>query len=69
MADFVVNNIKRIIREKGFRKKYIAERAGFSEQQFSYILNGRKVLRVEYLLPIASALGIEIGELFEQNAE
>lgn len=69
MAYFVVDNIKRIIREKGFRQKYIAQRAGFSELKFSDILNGRRVLRAEYLLPIASALDVEIGELFERDAE
>ena len=46
------------------RKKVVAERAGFTDQQFSDMLNGRKVIRAEYVLPIAKALMVDITELF-----
>lgn len=43
----------------------VAERAGFTAQDFSNMLNERrKLLRVEHLPRIADALGVEIRELF-----
>lgn len=43
----------------------VAERAGFTPQEFSNILNDRrKLLRVEYLLPIADALDVDVNSLY-----
>ena len=44
----------------------VAERAGFSEAEFSNMLNGRKLLRVEHIPEIANALGISPNDLFEK---
>ena len=38
----VIKNTEAIIREKGLKKKSVAEKAGYSKQQFSNLLNGRK---------------------------
>ena len=46
---------------------FVAEKAGFSKQEFSNILHGRKLLRVEYIPRIAMALDVEIKVLFEKN--
>ena len=35
----VIKNIEHIISEKGMKKCVVAERAGFSKQEFSNILN------------------------------
>lgn len=44
----------------------IAERAGFTPQEFSNILNDRrKLLRVEYLPKIAIAMGVDVNELLD----
>ena len=57
--DCIINNIKRIIEEKGMKQVAIAERAGFTASEFSNMLNGRK------LLPkIASALGVDLNKIF-----
>lgn len=61
----VATSIRAKIREKGLYQKYVAERSGFTEQQFSDMLNGRKLIRVEYLPNIAAALGVSITELYE----
>ncbi|MBO5484311.1 MAG: hypothetical protein J5979_03755 [Lachnospiraceae bacterium] len=45
----VVSAVKQILTEKGMKQCVVAERAGFSEQEFSNMLNGRKLLRVEYI--------------------
>ena len=47
--DCIINNIKRIIEEKGMKQVAIAERAGFTASEFSNMLNGRKLLRAEYI--------------------
>ena len=60
----IAENIRRIIQEKGMIQRVAAERAGFSGQQFSDMLNGRKIIRAEYLPPITGALGVDIKDLF-----
>lgn len=68
--EIVIRNIKRIISEKGMKQGVVAERAGFTPQEFSHILNGRrKLLRVEYVMPIAEALGVEANDLYADPAD
>lgn len=63
--DVVICNIKRIIREKGMKQVAVAERAGFTPQEFSNILNDRrKLLRVEHIMPIANALQVDANDLY-----
>lgn len=59
-------SIKQSMVSKGLYQKAVAERAGFTEQQFSDMLNGRKVIRAEYLPAIAKALGVSVGDLFAE---
>ena len=61
--------IKAIIDQKGLRQKNVAQKAHFTEQQFSDMLNGRKTIRADYLPDIASALGVSIGEIFDAGAK
>ncbi len=66
----VIKNIEHIISEKGMKKCVVAERAGFSKQEFSNILNERrKLLRVEHMGPIAEALDVEINDLYRLPKE
>jgi transcriptional regulator with XRE-family HTH domain len=47
------------------KQNVVAERAGFTPQEFSNILNGRrKLLRVEHMLLIANALGTDVNALY-----
>lgn len=62
--DDLIKNIKKIIKIKGMKQGVVAERAGFTPQEFSNILNGRKLLRAEYLLSIANSLGVEVNDLY-----
>ena len=64
MDSCVANNIRAVIAAKGMVQKQVAQRAGFSEQQFCDMLNGRKIIRAEHVPAIANALGVEAGELF-----
>ena len=63
-ADPVARGIETIINQKGLRKKYVADCCGFTAQQFSDMLNGRKVIRADYLPTIAKALNVGITDLF-----
>ena len=60
----VAKRIKLIIVEKGLYQRFVAEKVGFTEQQFSDMLNGRKIIRAEHIPAIAKALGVDFNELF-----
>jgi len=63
--DIVISNIKNAICAKGMKQKAVAERAGFTPQEFSNILNERrKLLRVEYMPAIALAIGVDVNDLY-----
>ena len=63
--DDIISNIKRIIDEKGMKQGFVAEKAGFTKQEFSNILNDRrKLLRVEHLWDIAMTLGVSVNDLY-----
>lgn len=69
MGTNVAIGIKQNMIAKGLYQKSVAERAGFTEQQFSDMLNGRKVIRAEYLPDIAKAIGVHIGDLFVNTGQ
>lgn len=60
----IAKGIKVILAQKGLQQKYVAERAGFTEQQFSAMLNGRKLILAEHMPGIAQALGVSIAEVY-----
>ena len=63
--DIVIENIKEVKEESGYRTDYVAEKIGWSPMMFSNILHGRKVLKSEYLPHIANAIGCDINRLFK----
>jgi transcriptional regulator with XRE-family HTH domain len=54
---------------KGLRLRDLAEKAGCSESMLSKIENGRAVPSLKILYRIAEALGLTVGQLFDQPAE
>lgn len=64
----VPNNLERIIAEKGFRKSFIAEKAGFTPMMLSDILAGRRVVRPKEIALLADALGVEPADLLDTSA-
>lgn len=58
-----IDNIRRLIRTKGLKQTFVAEQAGFTDQQLTDILNNRRLLRVEHLEPLARVLGVTIEAL------
>lgn len=63
----IAENTKRIIEEKGLKKGAVAQKAGYTAQQFSDILNHRKVVRDVDVAAIANALEVTPNDLFGQK--
>lgn len=57
--------IKSLIAESGMKQKAIAERAGFTEQMMTDMLNGRKVIKAEFIPALCQALGVTPNRLFQ----
>ena len=64
--DPVAIGIRKKIAEKGLIQKVVANRAGFSEQQFSDMLNDRKIIRACDLFRISEAIGVEVADLLAE---
>ena len=63
----VANRVRQIIKEKGLKQTAIAEKAGSSTQEFSDMLNGRRLMRAVDIASIISALrgvGVDANYLF-----
>ena len=63
-VDNVIANIRSIIDRKGLKHKAVAEKAGYSIQQFSNMLSGRKVIECTDIWRIANALEVTPNDLF-----
>lgn len=62
-------NIRNIINASGLKQYIIAERAGFSKQQFNDMVNGRRIIKPCDVVAIASALNVEVSDLFAIKKE
>lgn len=58
------NELKQIIARKGLKNLYVAENAGYTAQELSDMLNGRRLIKACDIPKIAKALGVEINYLF-----
>lgn len=59
-------NIAKIIKELGLKNNAVAGKAGYTVQQFSDMLNGRKIIKPCDILAIANALDVGVDELFAE---
>lgn len=60
----VAENILRIIVENGYKKQFIAKQSGLTTQEFSDMLNNRRVIKVYDIPRIAKAMNVRVEELF-----
>lgn len=60
----VANNIRKILDDRGLKQKAIAEKAGYSEKQFSNLLCERKKMNPEDILKIAKVLEVTPNDLY-----
>ena len=54
-----------IIAEKGLKQNRVAERAGFTPQEMSLMLHGRKTIKADYVPLIANALEVDVNTIYE----
>ena len=59
----VADNTRRIMEEKCFKQRLVAQKANFKEREFSALLTGRKIIRDTHIIRIAAALGVTPGDL------
>lgn len=64
----VASNVIRIIDRRGLKKKVIAEKAGYSEQMLSDMLNGRRVIKIIDVKKLGKALGVDANALFATDS-
>lgn len=57
--------IMRLIRKKGLKQKYVADEAGYTTQEFSDMMNGRKIIKLCDIPRIAAVLGVKADEIYE----
>ena len=69
MSTAVIPNIRKIINERGLKQCAIAEKAGYSKQQFNAMLTGRKLITDADILKIILALDVDANALFMTGKE
>ena len=57
--------IMRLIRKKGLKQKYVADEAGYTTQEFSDMMNGRKIIKLCDIPRIATVLGVKVDDIYE----
>lgn len=67
MNTAVIPNIRKIINERGLKQCAVAEKAGYSKQQFNAILTGRKLITDVDIVKITSVLNIDANALFRRE--
>lgn len=60
----VVQNIRRIIQEKGMKQGAVARKAGITEKSFSEMLRNRRLIKASDIAHIATSLEVEPNDLF-----
>lgn len=64
--EILTTNIRRLIRDSGFKQKAVASKAGYGQNEFSAMLHGRKLIKAEDIPRISAALEVEPNALFQQ---
>lgn len=69
-SSIVANRVKEIINQNDLKQSIIAQKADFTEQEFTDMLNGRRLIRATDISSILYALqeiGIDANDLFTTN--
>ena len=64
MDNVVTSNIRKILDERGLKQCAVAEKAGYTKQQFNAMLNGRRLVTVDDIMAITDVLGVDANVLF-----
>lgn len=60
----LAKGVQIIISEKGLKNLYIAQKAGYSQQELSDMLNGRRLIKACDIPRIATALGVKADDIY-----
>lgn len=55
------------MKQKGLKQCAVADKAGFSPNMFSQMLNERKIITAEHIPYIAHALDVDTNELYKKE--
>lgn len=61
--------VQELLASKGFKKIYIAEKAGYTAQELSDMLNGRRIIKACDIPRLARALGVKADEIYSAGME
>lgn len=67
--DPIAAGIQHIMSERGLIQRAVAQRAGYTQQQFSDMMNDRKTIKATDIVPISRALGVTIQEVYDAGAK
>ena len=56
--------ISGILKEKGLKQLFVAEKIGYTAQELNDMLNGRRLIKICDILQIADALEVDANYLF-----
>lgn len=57
--------MKRLIAKKGLKNIYVAEKAGFTPQELSDMLNGRRLIKACDIPKLALAMEVKESDIYE----
>ena len=63
----VADRVKEVIKKKGLKQSAVADKAGFTTQEFNDMLNGRRLMRatdIASIINVLSDVGIDANYLF-----
>ena len=69
MKSIVADNFSKIIKEKCLKQCTVAQKAGYSKQQLTDMLKGRKRIKETDILRLASALDVDVSVLLKTEAD
>lgn len=63
----LLNNIRRILDEKGIKHCKVAAKLGLSNAEFSRMLAGKRMMRTCYIPAMMEVLGVTANDLFADS--
>lgn len=61
--------VSKIIKDKGMKQVYVAEKAGYTAQELNDMLNGRRLIKACDILKLATVLEVTANDIYEAGKE
>lgn len=65
----IAKSVASIIESKGLKQVYVARKAGYTSQELSDMLNGRRLIKTCDIPKLACALGVPLNDLFAEDID